>query len=493
MSVVEQTLTMPSRPRLVSPPAPPRATRSGLRRALVALDSAAASAAWALAFSLVHARNMPVRLERLGAMIAVTLFLLGWQRLYQSRTCSSRLVEMAHIMRVATASTIAAMAVLAMTGSHAAVVPAVVGGLLALVLLTTGRTFYDAWVRAERARGRYTRPVAIVGSGAEAGRVVELFRHHPELGYRVCGVVGAQKMARDNGVDWLGHACDAVDGVVASGATGVVVVAQDFSSENLNLMLREFLSHGIHVCMASGLWRMDHRRLQVTSLAHEPFLYLRPGALSARQLLLKRALDIAVASAVLIVAAPFMLAAAVAVKLGDGGPVLFRQTRIGRGGRPFTLLKFRTMVTDAEARLDDLAEHNQRDGPLFKVDADPRVTRAGKVLRATSLDELPQLFNVLGGSMSLVGPRPALPEEVARFDADLLDRHRVPPGVTGLWQVEARDNVSFYAYRHLDLFYVENWSCALDVAVLASTVPVVITRALRSALGRGTILVEGCS
>jgi lipopolysaccharide/colanic/teichoic acid biosynthesis glycosyltransferase len=151
------------------------------------------------------------------------------------------------------------------------------------------------------------------------------------------------------------------------------------------------------------------------------------------------------------------------------------------------------MVTDAEARLDALSERNERQGPLFKVDADPRVTRVGKVLRSTSLDELPQLFNVLGGSMSLVGPRPALPEEVARFDADLLHRHRMPPGMTGLWQVEARDNVSFYAYRHLDLFYVENWSCALDVVVLANTVPVIITRALRSVLGRGTVLAEGTS
>lgn len=493
MSVVEHALPVHPIPRLVPPPAPPRARRSGLRRALVAVDAAAASVAWALALSLVHAAGTPVRLERLGAMTGVTLLLLGSQRLYQSRTCSSRLVEMARLIRVAIASSVAAVAVFRLTGSRAALVPAAAGGLLALVLLSAGRTFYDTWVRAERTRGRFSRPVAIVGSGAEAGRVIELFRHHPELGYRVCGVVGNRKAAQDHGVDWLGDPCDAVDRVLASGATGVVVVSQEFSSEELNQLLREFLTRGIHVRMASGLWRIDHRRLQVTSLAHEPFLYLRPAALSGSQLLLKRVLDLAVASVVLIVAAPVLLAAALAVKLGDGGPVLFRQTRVGRGGRPFTLLKFRTMVTDAEARLDALSERNQRQGPLFKIDADPRVTRVGKVLRATSLDELPQLFNVLGGSMSLVGPRPALPEEVARFDPDLLDRHRMRPGVTGLWQVEARDNISFYAYRHLDLFYVENWSCALDVVVLASTVPVVITRALRTALGRGTVLVEGCS
>ena len=493
MSLAEQTALPTHPPARLAPPAPPlRVARSGLRRALVAVDVAATALTWTVAFSLHPAWPAGLRLERIGIMIPVTLMLLGWQRLYQSRTCTSRLFEMAGLMRVAAAATLTAAAVVRLTGGRAVVVPCAVGGVLSLALLSTGRTFYDAWVRAERARGRFTRPVAIVGSGPEAGRIIELLHHHPELGYRVQGVVGDRREARDHGVDWLGEPADAVRAVLASGATGVVVVAQEFSSDELNELLRNFLTHGVHVRMASGLWRIDHRRLQVTALAHEPFLYLRPATLSSRQLFVKRLLDITVSSAVLLLAGPTMLVAALAVKLSDRGPVLFRQTRIGRDGRPFTVLKFRTMVTDAEARLADLAARNQRHGPLFKVDRDPRVTRVGRLLRATSLDELPQLFNVLGGSMSLVGPRPALPEEVARFDADLLDRHRMRPGLTGLWQVEARDNVSFYAYRHLDLFYVENWSCALDVVVLASTVPVVATRALRSALGRGSVLVEGC-
>jgi len=492
MSVVERTRPIRPLPALASPPAQPTTRRSGLRRALVAVDAMAASVTWALAFSFVRADRLALRFERLGAMVGVTLLLLGAQRLYQSRNSSSRIVEMARLMRVAVASAAAAAVVVRLTGGRAVVVPAAVGGALSLALLTTGRTIYDAWLRAERARGRFSRPVAIVGSGPEAGRIIELFRHHPELGYRVQGVVGGEAAARSHGVEWLGARADAVDAVLSSGATGVVVVAQEFPSEELNHLLRALLLQGIHVRMASGLWRIDHRRLQVTSLAHEPFLYLSPAALSAPQLVMKRALDIVLSSIVLLLAAPTMLVAALAVKLSDGGPVLFRQIRVGRGGRPFTLLKFRTMVTDAEARLDQLAGQNVRQGPLFKVDADPRVTRVGRLLRAASIDELPQLFNVLGGSMSLVGPRPALPEEVARFDDDLLDRHRVSPGMTGLWQVEARDNASFYAYRHLDLFYVENWSCALDVVVLASTVPVVVTRALRSALGRGSLVVEGC-
>ena len=196
------------------------------------------------------------------------------------------------------------------------------------------------------------------------------------------------------------------------------------------------------------------------------------------------------ATTILVLSAPLVAVCALAIKLADGGPVLFRQTRIGQDGRAFTVLKFRTMVIDAEARLAALGAHNQRNGPLFKLATDPRVTRVGGFLRATSLDELPQLFNVLAGSMSMVGPRPALPSEVAAFDPDLLSRHRVPPGITGLWQLEARDNASFYAYRHLDLFYVENWSCALDLAILAGTVPALAARSIRSILGRAEIAGE---
>jgi lipopolysaccharide/colanic/teichoic acid biosynthesis glycosyltransferase len=204
----------------------------------------------------------------------------------------------------------------------------------------------------------------------------------------------------------------------------------------------------------------------------------------------KRVIDVVVAFAGLLATAPLQLVLALLVARKLGRPVLFRQQRPGRFGKPFTLLKFRTMAVDAEARLAELRALNERNGPLFKLAKDPRVTKVGRVLRATSLDELPQLFNVLAGSMSLVGPRPALPSEVASFDADLLSRHRVTPGITGLWQLEARENASFYAYRHLDLFYVENWSCALDLVILAGTVPALVARSIRSVLGRADIAGE---
>jgi lipopolysaccharide/colanic/teichoic acid biosynthesis glycosyltransferase len=161
---------------------------------------------------------------------------------------------------------------------------------------------------------------------------------------------------------------------------------------------------------------------------------------------------------------------------------LFRQRRVGLHGEVFELRKLRTMGVDAESRLEEVRAGNERSGPLFKLRRDPRVTPVGRVLRATSIDELPQLVDVLAGRLSLVGPRPALPSEVAEFDPALLGRHDVLPGITGLWQVEARHNPSFDAYRHLDLYYVENWNLQLDLLILLATVKTVIADSI-GALG----------
>jgi len=196
--------------------------------------------------------------------------------------------------------------------------------------------------------------------------------------------------------------------------------------------------------------------------------------------------DIAVAGLMLALLAPVGALIAVLIKLDDRGPVFFRQRRVGRYGSTFDMIKFRTMAVDAEARLAELKARNERVGPLFKMDdkVDPRITKIGRVLRAFSLDELPQLLNVLRGEMSLVGPRPALPSEVVEFPAELLARHDVRPGITGLWQVDARDNKEFAVYRRLDLFYVENWSIALDLMIVVSTADHLLFRPLLARIAR---------
>jgi lipopolysaccharide/colanic/teichoic acid biosynthesis glycosyltransferase len=178
--------------------------------------------------------------------------------------------------------------------------------------------------------------------------------------------------------------------------------------------------------------------------------------------------------AVLIVLSPLWLAIALAVRIDSAGPVLFRQERVGRDGMTFRVCKFRTMVIDAEARLADVVHLNEGAGPLFKLASDPRVTRVGRVLRKLSLDEVPQLWNVVRGEMSLVGPRPALAAEMALWTPALFDRLRVRPGLTGMWQVSGRSNATFEEYVRLDLFYVDNWSLFADMSIVAKTIPTVL-------------------
>lgn len=196
----------------------------------------------------------------------------------------------------------------------------------------------------------------------------------------------------------------------------------------------------------------------------------RPASFSLRlRLAVKRGLDIVLASVLLVVLSPVFVLSALAILVRDGRPILFRQTRVGRDGREFVMIKFRTMSCDAEQKLEDLKADNQRTGPLFKVNNDPRVTTIGRVLRRSSIDELPQLFNVLAGSMSLVGPRPALPAEVAEFSEELRRRETVPQGVTGLWQLDGRTDPNFAKYAELDLHYVENWTLRLDLWIILRT------------------------
>jgi lipopolysaccharide/colanic/teichoic acid biosynthesis glycosyltransferase len=189
----------------------------------------------------------------------------------------------------------------------------------------------------------------------------------------------------------------------------------------------------------------------------------------------KRVFDVVLATTSLVVLAPLFVAIAVALLVADGRPVLFRQTRVGRYGRPFTMIKFRSMAHNAHDGLDELRPRNERTGPLFKLERDPRVTTVGRVLRRTSLDELPQLFNVLGGTMSMVGPRPALYSERQHFPPELRLREQVPPGITGLWQVEARLDPDFDRYHALDIEYVQTRSFWLDLRLLCRT-PVVVAR-----------------
>jgi exopolysaccharide biosynthesis polyprenyl glycosylphosphotransferase len=256
----------------------------------------------------------------------------------------------------------------------------------------------------------------------------------------------------------------------------VIVAASAVESAVTNRLARDLLDQGVHVELSSTLRDISSQRLTVRPLGRFPIVYVEPVTRGGWRAWAKRTFDVVGAGIGLILLAPVLLVVAIAVKLDSKGPVLFRQIRVGRDSEPFSVLKVRTMVVDAEARLADLRALNEADGPLFKMANDPRITRVGRFLRVTSLDELPQLWNVLRGDMSLVGPRPALPHETEEWDALLAHRLRVKPGITGMWQVSGRSDTTFEDYTRLDLYYVDNWSLATDLAILAKTVPVVLLR-----------------
>jgi len=323
--------------------------------------------------------------------------------------------------------------------------------------------------RAARNRGLLLREVAIIGRNGEAAALRRVLDDDPTAGYRVATVIDPGP-----GGDPLVVAEHLVAETVASGATTALVAASAMDTELSTRLLRRLVEAGVHVEVTSTLRDVDHRRLRVRPIGPFPVMYVEPVVRNGWRATAKRSFDVVGAGLGLLVLSPVLLIAAIAVKLDSPGPVFYGQTRVGRGNRPFTIRKLRTMVVNADQLRDELADANQADGPLFKIDHDPRVTRVGGFLRRTSLDELPQLWNVLRNEMSLVGPRPGLPSEAVHWDAELRERLRVKPGITGMWQVNGRSNASFDEYARLDLYYVHNWSLLVDIGILARTIPTVL-------------------
>lgn len=473
--------------RAASPPAEAPVVVRALRWILLGLDVGAVTLAWFMALLVPgkFAGSLSGRSSSLFIEVAVitvaSVLVIASQRLYLARVCGVRAVETAGLARASVLSGVIAFVVAGQLTTDLSPERAALGAFLTFVLLALGRGAYGSWLRRGRTNGRFCRPVVLVGAGPEAVELYRLLDHHPELGFRVTGVVGPAPDLRgwSSKVALGGEFDDILAVMERARANGVIVATSDVPSEELNRLTRVLLRHNMHVHLSSGLRGIDHRRIRSLPLAHEPLFYLEQQSLAPWQRWVKRILDVAVSGLMLVLLSPMLLASAIAIKLFDRGPVFFRQTRIGRDGVPFTLLKLRTMVIDAEEQLVDLSLDNQRTGPLFKLERDPRRTRVGQILERTSIDELPQFINVLRGEMSLVGPRPALPHEVEQFDEELLGRQDVTPGITGLWQVEGRDNPEFEVYRRLDLFYVENWSVGLDLAIMLGTAQAVLGRLIR--------------
>jgi exopolysaccharide biosynthesis polyprenyl glycosylphosphotransferase len=397
-------------------------------------------------------------------------------RLYSARYVAGRFEEMGRLLHAVLTSTIA------MAGLSFLLKQQVSRGWLimcfpgVLVACLFEREIVRAVFRRLRTRGHSLRPIVLVGANAEAESFCELLDADPWLGYRIVGVVDDGDAHELSGHRVLGRSEDTLEVARTTGATGVVVATTAVTAVSSNRLVRELVEAGVHVELSSSLRDIGAERLAVRPLGACPVIYVEPVRRGGWRAAAKRTFDVTGAALALIALAPLLAAIAIGIKLDGTGGILFSQIRVGKDGKEFRVYKFRTMIEHAEDMLNHLRDRNQADGPLFKLRDDPRVTRIGRLLRRFSFDELPQLWNVLRGEMSLVGPRPALYSEMDHWAPDVRSRLRVRPGLTGMWQVSGRSDLSFKDYVRHDLYYVDNWTLWRDLAIVAKTIPVVLRK-----------------
>lgn len=337
------------------------------------------------------------------------------------------------------------------------------------------------WLRKHlhkmRSAGQCLRRVVVAGHGPAIAELAAMLRRSSYHGMSIVGACLAEasrppaiaKIPVYGGLDSVAAAVDSF------GADTVAVLScPEMNGNRLRELGWALEQTGTELCVASALLDVAGPRTTIRPIAGLPLLHVEQAELGGGKRLLKGALDRLAAGLALLALSPAFLAIAVAIRATDKGPVFFRQARVGKDGRTFRVWKFRTMVVDAEARRAQLDALNEAAGVLFKMRRDPRVTKVGGWLRRWSLDELPQLINVIIGDMSLVGPRPALPQETARYGEDMHRRLKVPPGITGLWQVSGRSDLPWEEAERLDIRYVENWSVALDLQILWKTLAAVL-------------------
>ncbi|WP_068263146.1 sugar transferase [Janibacter limosus] len=347
-----------------------------------------------------------------------------------------------------------------------------------LIGLWGARRVARTWLGSRRVDGDMSHDVLVAGDPFAVQQLIETFAAVPAAGYRVVGVCTTIDGHGLAGVPVLGSERDV--GCVAIDLGVDVVACADVHSLGAGGLRRlgwALECSGIELVVSPGLTEIAGPRVLTRPVAGLPLLHVEAPSFSGPRLVLKSTIDWCGALALVVLFSPVLLAVAVLIKLGDGGPVFFRQERVGRDGEVFRMTKFRSMVVDAEARLASLQQERDDDvdrGVLFKLQHDPRITPLGRFIRRYSIDELPQLLDVLRGQMSLVGPRPPLPSEVSRYEEDVRRRLLVKPGMTGLWQVNGRSDLSWDESVRFDLYYVENWSVTQDLIILWRTLSAVV-------------------
>lgn len=337
----------------------------------------------------------------------------------------------------------------------------------------------------KRRRGEYSTAVLVVG-GAQAVRLLgRTFENRYTDGYRVVGVcvpaysgsVGDTIEVDGREVPIFGDEHSVVEALRASKADTVAVTATEtLGHEGIKDLVWDLEPCDADLVVATGVVDVSSPRLEMRPVAGLPLIHVEKPSYHGAKRSGKRIFDLAFSVVALVLLAPIFAVVAIAIKLGSRGPVFYRSERVGLDGEPFGMIKFRSMVTDADQMVASLLAHNEGAGPLFKMREDPRVTRVGGVLRRFSIDELPQFVNVVRGEMSVVGPRPPLRREVENYDGRVKRRLLVRPGVTGLWQVSGRSDLSWDESVRLDLSYVENWSMVSDLLIIGKTIKAVLAK-----------------
>jgi exopolysaccharide biosynthesis polyprenyl glycosylphosphotransferase len=434
--------------------------------------------------SLAHFLSLRVKLSNcviflIALSLCHTMFALCG--LYESKRMSTKLAEIIDALKATSLST----ACLALISAFFSLKTMITPFFLSLFWLTlsvavvASRLFMRYWLAGVRRRGHNLHHILILGTNSRAIEFAKRIEASPEQGYRLLGFVDD---------DW-----DQMDAFISTGfnlTCGYAGLAE-FLRRNvvdevaIYLPLRSFYEHaaqmaalceqhGIIMRFDSDLFNLKIAKPRTTVFGEEPQLAAHGAPVEGNAVFLKRAIDLIVSSAVLIAMAPLLLAIAVLIRLTSPGPILFGQVRIGRNKRRFTMYKFRSMVPDAERIQEELLHLNEMSGPVFKMRNDPRVTPIGRILRKTSIDELPQLFNVMRGEMSLVGPRALSVRDYQLFNQDWQRRRfSVPPGITCLWQIHGRNSIPFERWMELDMQYIDKWSLWLDLKILARTIPAV--------------------
>jgi exopolysaccharide biosynthesis polyprenyl glycosylphosphotransferase len=466
------------------------APRHGFERAaLVAIDVAAVNLAFYLAWFARYRLGLVRDLDPgnyvehevyVPLQISLSLFfafVVGLRGLYRLPRAASALDDLSTIF---TASGLSIMALFA--GSTFVRYPAesrltlIFAWVLMTALVVFGRAVYLWLLGALHQHGLGVVRTLVVGDNTVGRMIMQALAARPHLGYEVAGFLASDGL-RDFGRFRRLGTPDELERVIRQELIAHVIIALPSASHEAIMRIVDHCRRdGVQFRLVPDLYEMSLGRLDIDTVSGIPLMGLKEHAILGLNFLIKRVLDVAIALVLLALLSWLFLLLAVLIWLEDRRcSPFFGQTRVGRGGQEFTVRKFRSMLPDAEARLAEVLAHNQAEGPIFKMRDDPRRTRVGTFIRRWSLDELPQLWNVLKGEMSLVGPRPATPREVALYESWQLQRLETLPGITGLWQVSGRSELGFSEQVLMDIMYIENWSLGLDLRILLRTVPAVIS------------------